>query len=294
MRFALVDACRIEYAHPVTAMCRTLEVSTAGYYAWRRRAPCARARTDEKLLEAIRRIHLDSRRTYGSPRVHAELVAEGWRVGVNRVSRLMRQSGIRVRPVKAFCRTTRSDPAHAVAPNVLGRDFVAEAANEKWVGDVTFVPTGEGWLYLATLIDLHNREVIGWAMGEHNDQRLTARALTMALESRTPAPGLIHHSDRGSSYTAGDYRDMLAEHGVVCSMSRRGDCWDNSVAESFFATLEKELLHWERFATRAEAAAAIFEYVEVFYNRRRRHSVLGYLSPVDYRVNTAALATSAE
>lgn len=294
MRFALVDACRIEYAHPVTAMCRTLKVSTAGYYAWRGRRPCARAEVNGKLLEAIERIHLESRRTYGSPRVHAELLAEGWRVGVNRVSRLMRENGVRVRPVKAFCRTTRSNPDHAVAPNVLARDFTADAPNTKWVGDVTFVPTGEGWLYLATMVDLYNREVVGWAMGENNDQLLTARALNMALDAQDPPPGLVHHSDRGSTYTAGDYREILAGRGIVCSMSRRGDCWDNSVAESFFATLEKELLHWERFSTRAEAATTIFEYIEVFYNRRRRHSVLGFLSPADYRANNAALATPAE
>jgi len=200
VRFALVDACRID--HPVAALCRALEVSTSGYYAWRGRAPCARERVDERLLEAIRRIHADSRTTYGSPRVHAELLAEGWRVGVNRVSRLMRENGIRVYPRKASCRTTRSNPAHAVAPNELDRDFSASAPNEKWVGDVTFVPTDEGWLYLATMIDLFNREVVGWAMGENNDQKLTARALTMALEGHRPAPGLLHHSDRGATYTA--------------------------------------------------------------------------------------------
>lgn len=294
MRFALVDACRIDHDHPVTALCEALEVSTAGYYAWRGRAPSARATADRTLLEAIRRIYADSRETYGSPRVHAELVGEGWCVGVNRVSRLMRENGIRVRTPRSYCRTTRSNPAHAVAPNELARDFSAEAPNEKWVGDVTFVPSGEGWLYLATLIDLHNREVVGWAMGENNDQVLTARALNMAIEVHDPAPGLLHHSDRGSTYTAGDYRRILSGIGARCSMSRRGDCWDNSVAESFFATLEKDLLGRVRFATRLEAASAIFEYIEVFYNRRRRHSVLGYLSPVDYRTNNATLATSAE
>ena len=179
------------------------------------------------------------------------------------------------------------------ASDELDRDFHAEAPNEKWVGDVTYVPTGEGWLYLATMIDLYNREVVGWAMGEHNDQALTGRALAMAIEAQSPPPGLIAHSDRGSTYTAGDYRDSLREAGIVCSMSRRGDCWDNSVAESFFATLKKELVSRARYATRGEAASSIFEWIEVFYNRVRRHSVLGYLAPVEYRRNNAATATAA-
>ena len=291
MRFALVDACRID--HPVRALCALLDVSPSGFYAWLGREPSARAVEDAELREAIGEVHAGSRGTYGSPRVHAELVAGGWTVGVNRVARLMREGGIRVRPARAFCRTTRSDAAHVPAPNELQRDFSAEGPNEKWGGDVTYVPTGEGWLYLATMIDLYNREVVGWAMGEHNDQMLTGRALAMALEAQSPPPGLIAHSDRGSTYTAGDYRDSLRDAGIVCSMSRRGDCWDNAVAESFFATIKKELVSRVRYATRSEAASSIFEWIEVFYNRVRRHSVLGYLTPVEYRQNTTATATSA-
>lgn len=281
MRFALVDACRID--HPVKALCALLEVSTSGYYAWLAREPSARRLEDDELLDTIREIHVDSRQSYGSPRVHAELVAKGHTIGVNRVARLMGTAGIRVRVRRSFCRTTRSDPSHAVAPNVLGRDFTTSGPNQKWVGDVTYVPTDEGWLYLAALLDLNNREVIGWGMGEHNDQKLTGRAFEMAVQAQAPPPGLIHHSDRGSTYTAGDYRKRLEREGMVCSMSRRGDCWDNSVAESFFATLKKELVDRVRFKTRAEAAATIFEWIEVFYNRRRRHSVLGYRSPVEYQ-----------
>ena len=291
MRFALVDACRIE--HPVKALCALLEVSTSGFYAWLRREPCARALEDEALLEAIREVHATSRNTYGSPRVHAELVADGWTVGVNRVARVMRDADIWVRPARAFCRTTRSDPDHVPADNELDRDFHAEAPNRKWVGDVTYVPTGEGWLYLATQIDLYNREIVGWAMSEHNDKELTGRALSMAIEAQSPSPGLIAHSDRGSTYTAGAYRDALRKAGIVCSMSRRGDCWDNAVAESFFATIKKELVSRTRYATRGEAASSIFEWIEVFYNRIRRHSVLGYLTPVEYRRNNTTTATAA-
>lgn len=290
MRFALVESEKVNY--PVTILCEVLEVSKAGFYAWRRRETCRRELQDAVLVKAIEAIHLESRRTYGSPRVHAELLEQGHRVGRNRVTRLMREHDIAVRPRRGFCRTTVSDPEHPVAPNTLGRDFDAEAPGQKWVCDTTFIATDEGWLYLATMLDLYNREIVGWAMGERNDQGLTADALRMALEMHAPPEGLLHHSDRGSTYTAGDYRELLIGNAMQCSMSRRADCWDNAVAESFFATLKKELVHRDRYATRREAQAMIFEYIEVFYNRRRKHSTLGYTSPVDYRKNNAALDTS--
>lgn len=290
MRFALVESEKANY--PVTALCETLEVSTAGFYAWRRRGPCRRERENSALVAAIESIHRESRATYGSPRVHAELLERGHRVGLNRVSRLMREQGIAVRARRGFCRTTVSDPTHCIAPNTLGRDFEAEAPGQKWVCDTTFIDTAEGWLYLATMLDLYNREIVGWAMGDRNDQCLTGRALGMALERHAPPEGLLHHSDRGSTYTAGNYRELLAGNAMECSMSRRADCWDNAVAESFFATLKKELVHRVRFATRREAEAAIFEYIEVFYNRRRKHSTLGYTSPVDYRQNNTALVSA--
>lgn len=270
-----------------------MQFSPKTFYAWRRRGHSARKQADRELLERIGRIFADSRRTYGSPRVHAALVAEGIRVGKNRVARLMREHGLRVRPRRAFrCRTTRRNPAHAVAPNELARDFSASAPGQKWVTDVTYIPTGEGWLYAATILDLYNREVVGWAMGESNDQRLTRRALLMALDDHAPPAGLIHHSDRGSTYTAGDYRELLASRGIVCSMSGKGECWDNAVAESFFATLKTELVEGMNFPTRAAARAAIFEYIEVFYNRQRLHSTLGYRAPVEYRKLNATPAPS--
>ena len=221
--------------------------------------------------------------------MHAALAADGVRVGRKRVARLMRQAALAVRPRRAFrCTTTRRDPAHAVVPNTLDRQFDVDEPNVAWVTDVTFVPTGEGWLYLATILDLYNREVVGYATSETNDQLLTAAALRRALAEYAPPAGLIHHSDRGSTYTAGDYRDLLAEHGIECSMSCKGDCWDNSVAESFFATLKKDLVHRTRFATRGAAGSAIFEYIEVFYNRKRLHSTLGHKSPQQYRRDNAS------
>ena len=288
MRCRFVDAEKAHY--PVAMLCRMMRFSAKTYYAWRRRGESPRKIEDRRLLDRIRTIFRDSRETYGSPRVHAALVAEGLPVGRHRVARLMRQDGLCGRRRRAFRppRTTLRDPAHPVAPNVLERDFVADGPNEKWVTDVSFIPTDEGWLYLATILDLYNREVVGWSMGETNDQQLTRRALQMALQSHRPPRGMIHHSDRGSTYTANDYRALLAEHGIVCSMSRRGDCWDNSVAESFYATLKKELVNRTNFRTREAARAAIFEYIEVFYNRVRLHSTLGYRSPVDYRNRTAA------
>ena len=239
---------------------------------------------DQTLLALIKSIFKAHRETYGSPRIHDVLRDLGHKVGENRVARIMRENGVAVLPRRGWrCVTTKADPRNSVAPNELGRDFTASTVNEKWVTDVTFVATDEGWLYLASMIDLYNREVIGWAMGESNDTALTLSALDMALELNNPPEGLIHHSDRGSNYTAGEYRQALSGRGIKTSMSRKGNCWDNSVAESFFATIKKELIHRYKFKTRREAAAAIFEYIEVFYNRVRKHSQLGNISPVQFK-----------
>ena len=271
-----------------------LEVSHSGYYAWCQRECCQRKIDDAALLEVIQAIFQTSRQTYGSPRVHDCLLDQGYRVGRKRVARLMRDNELVVCPKSGFrVSTTKADPDNKVAENTLNRDFTATAINEKWVTDVTFVPTDEGWLYLASMLDLYNREVIGWAMSEHNDEELTLRALDMALETNKPPSGLIHHSDRGSNYTSNKYRKALTGRGIKLSMSRKGNCWDNSVAESFFATIKKELIHRFKFSTRREAASAIFEYIEVFYNRIRKHSKLGYTSPAEFKRNNNSAAVAA-
>jgi len=290
VRYGFIRAEKANF--PITVMCRVLEVSTAGYYAWSKRRPSRRQVANQRLVMAIRDIHAGSRRTYGAPRVRAELVARGEAVGKNRVARLMRQEGIQARRKRKFRRTTDSKHALPVAPNVLQRDFEADAPNEAWVTDITYVWTLEGWLYLAAILDLFSRRVVGWAMSTSLDRGLALDALQMALQGRQPPPGLVHHSDRGCQYASHDYRAVLDAHGIVCSMSRKGDCWDNAVAESFFGSLKAELLNDMDFATRAEARSAIFDYIEVFYNRRRRHSYLGFLSPADYErlANQPALA----
>jgi transposase InsO family protein len=294
MRFAFVRAHAGQFR--VAAMCRVLAVSKAGYYAWAGRAPSARARADAALTEAIAAAYERSRGTYGSPRVHAQLAAEGRRHGEKRVARLMRAAGLRAKARRAPRGTTDSAHALPVAPNALGRRFaVADAAGPRpadraWVGDITYLPTGEGWLYLAVLLDLASRRVIGWAMRHTIDAGLARDALVMALRARRPRPGVVHHTDRGSQYAAGAYRALLAAHGMTCSMSRPGDCWDNAVAESFFATLKRELVDGADWATRDEARTAVFEYIEVWYNRERRHSSLGYLSPAAYERQLATPA----
>ena len=290
MRYGFIRAEKANF--PITVMCRVLEVSTAGYYAWSKRKPSRRHVANQRLVMAIKDIHVGSRRTYGAPRVRAELVARGAAVGRNRVARLMRQEGIQARRKRKFRRTTDSKHALPVAPNVLQRDFEADAPNEAWVTDITYIWTLEGWLYLAAILDLFSRRVVGWAMSTSLDRGLALDALQMALQARQPPPGLVHHSDRGCQYASHDYRAVLDAHGIVCSMSRKGDCWDNAVAESFFGSLKAELINDMDFATRAEARSAIFDYIEVFYNRRRRHSYLGFLSPADHErlANQPALA----
>ena len=265
---------------PVRMMCEVLGVSPAGYYAWRPRPESARAAANRRLLADVRRVQVQHQGRYGSPRIHATLRAEGRGVSRGRIERLMRQHGIRAaasrrsRPV-----TTDSRHGLPVAPNLLEQRFVASAPNQVWLADLTYVPTGEGWLYLAAVLDLATRKIVGWAMRDHLRTELAAAALVMATQRQRPAPGLVHHSDRGSQYAAGQYRQLLAKAGMKASMSRTGNCYDNAPMESFFHTLKVELVHQRRWATRDEARRDLFSYVEGYYNRQRMHSALGYLSP---------------
>jgi putative transposase len=277
VRFAFIAAEKATF--PVRLLCRTLAVSRAGFYAWQKRPPAARARADERLGLEIATIHGESRRRYGCPRIHAELAARGCRTSRKRVARLMRTRGLAARRRRRFRVTTHSRHPFPIAPNVLARQFERVAPDQAWVTDITYIPTGEGWLYLAVILDLCSRFAVGWAMSERITDDLTLTALGMALARRRPPQGLLHHSDRGSQYASGDYQRVLAQHGIVCSMSRRGNCWDNAVAESFFATLKVELVHEAAWDTRTTARTELFDYIERFYNGQRRHSALGYLSP---------------
>jgi transposase InsO family protein len=271
---------------PVGVACRLLGVGRAGYYAWLGRPPPAGAARRAALLVRVRAAHAAGRGAYGSPRVHAALLADGSggpAACVNTVARVMRAAGVRSEARRrSRPRTTDSAHAHPVAPNLLGRDFAAAAPDEKWVADITYVPTGEGWLYLAVVLDLHSRRVVGWSMAEHLRADLCLDALGAALADRDPPPGLLHHSDRGVQYAGGAHRRLLAGRGAACSMSRRADCWDNAAMESFWATLKTELVHRVDYATRAQARASVFEYIEAFYNRTRLHSTLGYVSPEQF------------
>jgi transposase InsO family protein len=271
--------------YPITCMCRVLEVSKAGYYAWRKRPESERTREDRRLTVKIRAVHRKSRRSYGSPRVHEELRDEGVACGRKRVERLMREDGLRAKKKRRFRRTTDSSHAHPIHPNRLERNFAVQGVaglDQVWVSDITYLPTRAGWLYLAVVLDLKSRLVVGWAMKNSLETSLATDALTMALWRRKPGRGLLCHSDRGVQYAAGDYQEVLRQHGIEGSMSRKGDCWDNAVAESFFATLEWELIQDSDWHTHEEARRAVFDYIEVWYNRQRRHSSLGYRSPADF------------
>lgn len=283
MRFAFIEGHTREYH--ITTMCRVLVVSKAGYYAWGHRRPSPRAVVDAQLTAAIRVVHRTSRGTYGSPRVHAELRAQGQRHGAKRIARLMRADGVRARARRRRRVPAESRSLQPAAPNLLARQFAVaqvDGPNRVWVGDITYLATRAGWLYLAVILDLASRRVIGWAMRHTLEGTLTGDALIMALARRCPGPGVLHHTDRGSQYAAADYRALLAAHGMDCSMSRVGDCWDNAVAESFFATLKRELADDADWLTRDAARTAVFEYIEVWYNQQRRHSSLGYRSPATY------------
>ncbi len=266
--------------HPVTLLCQTLRVSTQGYYRWHKREPSLRRRSDAALLERIRLVHQSSRRTYGSPRVHRELREQGVLCSRKRVARLMGLHGIRAKTVRRFRVTTNSAHALPVAPNLLNRQFTVKSPNQSWVTDITYVPTREGWLYLCVYLDLFSRRVVGWAMSERMTAELVSSALCMAVQQRRPEAGLLVHSDRGSQYASEFYQRQLRNHHFVCSMSRKGNCWDNAPAESFFHTLKGELTHHANYRTRTQARTELFEFIEVFYNRTRRHSTLLYQSPL--------------
>lgn len=273
----------------VWLMCRVLGVSRSGYYAWLVRPESERISANRRLVSQIRLVHQQSRRTYGSPRITDELHDSGIACGHHRVARLMRQNGIKAKTVRKFRVTTDSTHTLPVTENLLARQFTVSRPNAVWVADITYIWTLEGWVYLAVVLDLYARRIVGWAMSPRIDGMLTLAALRQALTQRQPSAGLLHHSDRGRQYAAGGYQTLLREHGIVCSMSRKGDCWDNAPMESFFGTLKQELVYQERFATRDEAKAKIFEYIEVFYNRQRRHSAAGSHSPVEFERLTPLL-----
>ena len=281
MIFAWIEERRAEW--PVTPMCRVLGVSRAGFYAWRSREPSATQTRREMLTEQVTQIHALVKARYGSPRVHAELVGRGHACGVNGVARVMREAGIAAKTRRKFRQTTDSNHPHPVAENVLDREFDPDEPNASWVADVTHVPTREGWLDLAVVVDLFGRMVVGWSMAATTTSRLVVDALDMALGRRPEgSPGLVAHSDRGSQYASEHDQRRLGEERITCSMSRRGNCWDNAPMESFFASPKKELVQGEDYATRDEATASIFEYIEAFYNRVRRHSSLGYVAPAEF------------
>ncbi len=281
MRYAFIEAHRGTW--PIAIQCRVLAVSRSGYYEWRRRPVSERAKRRESLTAQIREFHVGHHASYGSPRVFRELRARGDRVNEKTVAKVMRDAGIQAKSQRKF-RVTTTDSNHAqpVAENVLNREFTAEKRNQKWVADITYIATLEGWLYLAAVIDLFTRKVVGWSMSERIDSRLVVDALEMAVSRELPDAGLVAHSDRGVQYASEHYQVMLTQHDIKCSMSRKANCWDNAPAESFFATLKKELVHHETYATREAARVSLFDDIEVFYNRERRHSALGYVSPVAF------------
>jgi putative transposase len=273
--------------HSIKTMCRVLGVSRSGFHAWQRRPRSTRALEDERLTERIRAIHKDNRRVYGSPRVHAELVmADGERIGRKRVERLMRRAGITGMVARKRGRTTIRVPGVRVCEDLVDRAFLAAAPNRLWVADITYLRTWEGWLYLVAVQDVFSRRIVGWSMADHMRADLVTDALQMALAQRRPAPGLIWHSDQGSQFVSLAFGQQARAAGIAQSMGSRGDCFDNAVAESFFATLKKELIHGRSWPSKAELRTEVFDYIEVFFNRRRRHSTLGFLSPAQFENQT--------
>lgn len=262
-------------------------MSGSGYYAWKKDPGSKRKRENLKLTAHIKAIHEESRRTYGSPRVHAELCSRGMECGENRVARLMRENRIQAKHKRKYKATTDSNHKLPVHANKLNRSFHVAEPNRVWAADLTYIWTMEGWLYLAVIIDLFSRRVIGWSMGETMEKKLVIDALSMALGQRRITGEILHHSDRGSQYASKEYQETLGKAGITCSMSRKGNCWDNSVVESFFSTLKREWVQDKRYRTRSEARADIFQYIETWYNRKRRHSTLGYLSPVEFEHKAA-------
>lgn len=282
MKFAFVARERVAFS--VAVLCRVLEVSTSGYFAWQGRGASVRTQKDDDLGVRVRAIHAASQGRYGSPRVHAELRADGERIGRKRVARLMKSAKLAGRHKRRFRLTTDSNHPFPIAPNLLARNFTATAPNQVWVTDITAIWTAEGWLYLAAILDLFSRRVVGWSTSQNVDRYLALTALRTALQQRHPSAGLVHHSDRGSTYASHDYRKVLDVHALDCSMSRKGDCWGNAVAESFFASLKREVDHIDDFTSRAQANATIGEYIDTFYNLQRRHSTIEYRSPVEFEL----------
>ena len=286
MRFRFIQDHR--HTWPVRVLCGALGVSASGYYAWRGRPESARSAANRALLTDIRRVHEQHRRRYGAPRIHAVLRGEGRPVSRGRIERLMRRHGIRAVTHRRFrVVTTSSKHCLPIADNLLAQGFLATRPNQIWLADISYIPTDEGWLYLAVVLDLFSRKVVGWAMRDHLRQELAIAALTMAIQRQRPARGLIHHSDRGSQYAGGDYRALLDAKGMIPSMSRKGNCWDNAPMESWFHTLKTELVHHTFYATREAAKRDLFAYIEGYYNRQRLHSALGYLTPEQAELHAA-------
>jgi len=282
MKYRFIDNHRSSLR--VMKMCQALKVSKSGYYSWRSRPESKRSRDNRILLSHIRVVHQQSRENYGSPRVTDELNQSGLRCGRNRVANLMRENGIRAKRSRRFKVTTHSKHNYPVAPNLLNRQFNVSTPNAVWVSDITYIWTSEGWLYFAGVLDLYSRRIVGWSMSHRITEQLTLDALNHAIICRHPSEGLLHHSDRGSQYASDNYQKLLKTNQITCSMSRKGDCWDNAVMESFFATLKTELIYRERFFKREDAKSKIFDYIEMFYNRKRRHSSLGYKNPVEFEM----------
>ena len=285
MKFRFIRGHRDRF--PIRRMCRALGVSPSGYYAFMGRPESRRVREDRRLLVEIRAIHRSSRGTYGSPRVHAHMKAQGMSHSRKRIARLMRQGDIRAKQKRKFKATTDSSHGYPVAPNLLKRKFMAQGPNQKWVADITYIATGEGWLYLAAIMDLYSRRIVGWSMSGSISRQLALDALEMAAGRRHPGPGLLHHSDRGGQYASDEYQEKLDSYGMKCSMSRKANCWDNAAMESWFHTLKVELVNHRYYQSRRQAKADIFEYIEVFYNHRRSHSALGYRPPAEYEMRKA-------
>ncbi len=286
MRYRFIEAHRGQ--HSIALMCRVLEVSAGGYYVWRRNLGSNREKENVRLATHIRAVHEESKKTYGSPRIHAELCSRGIRCGKNRVARLMRQGGIQARHKRKFKVTTDSKHELPVQDNRLNRSFNVAFPNMSWAADITYIWTREGWLYLAVILDLFSRRIVGWSMKKRIEKHLVIDALLMALGQRKPARGILHHSDRGSQYASKEYQALLREAGISSSMSRKANCWDNAVVESFFSTLKREWIEGKAYRTRSDARADIFYFIETWYNRRRRHSTLGYMSPSDFEFRAAA------
>ena len=282
MKYQFIEDHRVAWS--ATIQCRVLEVSRSGYYAWRKRPVCESSLRRDRLTSRIRAIHaIKYHDVYGAPRLQVELEAQGCLCNRKTVAKCMKEAGIQSVTVKKFrVTTTDSNHPHPVAENIVNREFTPLKKNQKWTADITYIPTEEGWLYLAAVEDLYSRKIVGWSMSERIDSRLVVDALEMALQRELPTEGLLAHSDRGVQYASEHYQALLIRNDIICSMSRKGNCWDNAPMESFFATLKKELVHHERYQTRTEARQSLFEYIETFYNRVRRHSKLGYLSPVKF------------